>query len=537
MLLLALGVQLSTCVGQILPPLPKQTNAVPQNAGGLRLFVRSYRFEGNTAFSDAVLAQVTAPYANRELGSDELEQARRAVTLFYVNHGYVNSGATIPDQKPTDGIVYLCITEGVLSKIELHGNHWLRDGYITSRVERWAKPPLNLNHLQEGLQLLRQNPNVNQVNAELKPGDAPGQSVLSLRVADEQPFRVGFQADNQRPPSVGSSEIWFLASDLNLTGHSDPLQLRYGIANSGPHGLEFSGIDNMEGSYFVPVTAYNTTLGVHASRLNTSLVEDTFRPLNVNSITTTYGVVLRQPVYQTANQEAALAIGFDRRVNTTTLLDEPFNISPGAIDGEMKVSVLRLSQEWVQRGQSRLIALRSTFNIGLDAFGVTDNGVPGDPNAHFFSWLGQGQYIQRLFNTQNQLVTRVSGQWTPDPLLALEQFAVGGLETVRGYRENTLVRDRAIVASVEFRLPVLFDKTGAGMVFLAPFYDFGGGWNVNGSTSPTTIDSTGIGIIINPNKHVFAELFWGHQLHALPTPPDKDAQDLGLSFLVNVQVF
>ena len=258
--LLALALFSTTLGAQVLPPptaLPDKTNKL----GNLpRLFVRGYRFEGNKAFPDAELAKVTEPFTNREINSEELEQARRAATLHYVNHGYVNSGAVIPDQDPLDGIIIIRIVEGVLSGTELHGNKWLRDGYINGRLQRWSTQPLNLNELQEGLQLLRQNSNVQQVNAELKPGNAPGQSLLDLRVEDQQPFRLGLQIDNQRPPSVGAEEISLLASDLNLTGHSDPLELRYGIANSGAHGLEFSGADNLEGSYLLPFTRFDTTV-------------------------------------------------------------------------------------------------------------------------------------------------------------------------------------------------------------------------------------------------------------------------------------
>src|SRR5262249_53680386 len=176
-----------------------------------------------------------------------------------------------------------------------------------------------------------------------------------------------------------------------------------------------------------------------------------FTSLDLISLTTSYGVVLRQPVYQTANREAGGSIGFDRRQNDTLYLDgSPFPLPGATADGRMIVSVLRLSQDWLDRGQNHVLALRSTFNIGLNVFDATVNDTNGVPSAKFFSWLGQGQYVQRLFHTQNQLVLRVSGQVTDDRLLALEQMAVGGLETVRGYRENQLVRDRAIVASVEF---------------------------------------------------------------------------------------
>ena len=522
---------------QVLPPPPTRPEPANKLPAAARLLVRGYDFEGNRAFSNAELAKVTEPFTNRELNSEEIEQARRAVSLHYINHGYINSGAVIPDQNPANGIILIRIVEGVLSRIELRGNKWLRDGYINNHLRRWSTPPLNLKKLQEGLQLLRQNPNVRQINAELKPGTAPGESLLDLRVVDQQPFRLGLEIDNQRPPSVGAEEIWALASDLNLTGHSDPLELRYGIANSGKAGIEFSGADNMEGSYLLPLTRFDTTLGLHGSRLNTSIVEDRFTPLDIESLTTSYGVVLRQPVYQTASQEAAVAIGFDHRRNKTRLLGEPFNISPGAVRGETVVSPLRLSQEWIQRGQNHILALRSTFNLGLDVLDATDDRMAGDPNAQFFSWLGQGQYVQRLFNTQNQLILRATGQWTAEPLLALEQISVGGFESVRGYPENQMVRDRGIVSSVEFRLPVLFNKAGAGIVHLAPFFDYGGAWNVGGSPNPTTIYSIGSGLLLAPNKRISAQLYWGYRLRHVEIPGDAGAQGLGLSFKINIRAF
>lgn len=532
------SVLLATSIhGQVLPLPAKVPESQKTLSGPVRLFVRSYQFVGNKAFSAAELEKVTASFANREVTSEDIEQARRAVTLFYVNHGYLNSGAIIPDQNPKDGVIVIQIVEGVLSGITLHDNHWLRDDYIKRRLARWSEAPLNLARVQEGLQLLRQNPNVRQVNAELKPGGVPGESLLDLRVVDQQPFRLGMQFDNQRPPSVGAEQISVIASDLNLTGHSDPLEFRYGIANATRGGMEFSGTGNLEGSYLVPLTAYDTTLGLHGSRLNTTIIEEPFNDLDIRSLTTSYRAQLRQPFFQSAHQEAALGLGFDRRENKTWLLDSPFTFSPGAINGTMAVSALRISQEWTHRGQSRVVALRSTFNVGIDAFDATNDRIDGHPNSRFYSWVGQGQYVQRLGQTQNEMILRVTGQWTPSSLLALEQLSVGGMGTVRGYLENQLVRDRGIVSSVEFRLPVAYNKAGAGILHFAPFFDYGSAWNVLSSAGPSTIYSAGPGLVFAPNKHISAQLYWGYRLRHLEMPHDAGAQGLGLSFRINVQAF
>jgi hemolysin activation/secretion protein len=73
----------------------------------------------------------------------------------------------------------------------------------------------------------------------------------------------------------------------------------------------------MEGSYAIPLTRFDTTLGLHGSRLTHSIIEAPFIDLAIKSLTTSLGVSLRQPVYQTPNQEVALLMDFDWRKNNT----------------------------------------------------------------------------------------------------------------------------------------------------------------------------------------------------------------------------
>ncbi|RQW77921.1 MAG: ShlB/FhaC/HecB family hemolysin secretion/activation protein, partial [Methylococcus sp.] len=158
---------------QVLPPPPIGSAEPDRMPAEARLWVKSFRFEGNWVFSDAELAGVTRPFTGRELDAGELEEARRAVTLHYISRGYLSSGAVLPDQDPIDGVVVMKIVEGRLTEIHLEGNRWLSDRYLTGRLQRWSSPVLNLLELQDGLQQLRQNPNVDQINAELKPGPVP----------------------------------------------------------------------------------------------------------------------------------------------------------------------------------------------------------------------------------------------------------------------------------------------------------------------------------------------------------------------------
>ena len=61
----------------VLPPLPPPREKEKLSAGP-RLFVRGYRFTGNSAFTDEELAEVAAPFANRRNERQAAEQVAGA---------------------------------------------------------------------------------------------------------------------------------------------------------------------------------------------------------------------------------------------------------------------------------------------------------------------------------------------------------------------------------------------------------------------------------------------------------------------------
>ena len=125
------------------------------------------------------------------------------------------------------------------------------------------------------------------------------------------------------------------------------------------------------------------------------------------------------------------------------------------------MTALRFAQEFVYRTRSQVIAARSRFSFGLDALGSTihDNDLP---DSQFFAWLGQFQWVRQFDALKpasgipdTQVIFRSDVQLANKPLLTLEQIALGGRYTVRGYPQNTLVRDNAFLASIEARIPIV----------------------------------------------------------------------------------
>jgi hemolysin activation/secretion protein len=532
--------------GFVEPILPQINFEALARSGRLWSFhgvVKDFRFVGNHAFSTGDLAKAVEKYKGRELTAEDLEQARQDLTLLYINKGYVNSGAVLPDQDGKNGVITFELVEGRLTGINLKGNFWFRRWWLRNEMRRGAGQPLNFNKLKEALQLLRQNPTISQVNAELRPGGVPGESILDVDIKDTQPFRFAIEFDNKRPPSVGAEIVQAHFTDLNVTGHNDLLEIIYGIAHSNSansfEDFDFSGTENIYGTYVFPVTPWATTLQLSASKSDTSVLQAPFTSLNINSNLEEYSATIRQPLYHTLSNEFAVSFTAEKRRAETFLLGLPFSLSPGAVNGVTSDFALRFAQEFVNRSQVHVLALRSTFNVGIDAWGATNSG--SEPDGEFFYWLGQGQYVRRLWNTDNLLVLRLNAQFSTDPLFNIEQFVLGGSDTVRGYIENDILRDNGIFGSAEVRVPIWYGKEHKPILMVAPFFDIGSGWNVKTNNMPDdqfeTLPSVGLGLIFNPNKYVFAQVYWGYGFNRNLVPSGNNLQDYGIHFFVSVNAF
>ena len=553
----------------VVPVLPPLEFGVGETA--LTIVVKRFEFAGHTVFPTRELARLVAPYTNRKITSDELESARVAITKHYIDAGYISSGALLPDQDVTGDVVRFQIVEGRLKEVDLHGNFWFRDHWLRRQLARAAGNPVNFNQLKTGLQLLRQNPSITQINAELKPGIEPGESVLHVTVKERHPFRLGLTLGNQRPPSVGEGYGEIRAEMLNVTGHNDPLELRWGALRWTRDGtVEFGDTDNLSARYEFPISPWGTTLAIHAGKNDASIVDETFAALGITSKSEEFGLTLRQPIIETLNDTVALTAGAERKHSETYLLGKLFTFSPGAIEGETDVFAWRFGVEWVHRSQLEVLSVRSTLSLGqyrLDStrydpalVSGTSSGLgsgfdPEIPDSKFFSWLGQAQYMRRIFDDgkppaepeqgaarllrESLLVIRANAQLSDEPLLSPEQFSLGGLHSVRGYRENQLLRDNGIFASIELRVPLMLRKDGTQIVTLAPFIDWGTGWDVNKlEDHNATIWSAGLGLLVNPTKHVQATVYWGRPfVRIAESGGERSLQDCGWHFTVSVDAF
>lgn len=102
--------------------------------------VKRIRITGNTVFSDRVLREIVSSVEGKEVTIERILRLRTQLTNYYVDRGYVSSGAFIPSQEYTDGIIEIRIVEGSLAGVEIEGLSHLKKSYILSRLPVLEKP-------------------------------------------------------------------------------------------------------------------------------------------------------------------------------------------------------------------------------------------------------------------------------------------------------------------------------------------------------------------------------------------------------------
>ena len=489
--------------------------------------IERFEFINNTAFDEETLRGVTAEFTGEAQTFADVAAARTAVTQLYINEGYATSGAIVPPQQIVDGVVQMEIVEGSLSEIVVTGTQRLRSGYVSSRIGLATAAPLNVNDLVERLQLLQSDPLISSISADLQASPEAGKNRLVVSVVEADSFGMTYTLDNNRSPSVGTVRNQLQITEANLLGLGDSLSVGYTLT---------SGSDSVDADYTVPISPHGTTIKVAANLSDNDVIEEPFDVLDIASESDFYELTLKHPLWLTPTQEFAIGATLShQRAQTSLGIDDigPTPLSLGADDeGRTRVSALRFFQEWTSRSPEQVLALRSQFNIGLDVLDATIN--QGDiPDSRFFSWQGQAQWL-RVLNPDTLLLLRGSAQLSTDPLLNLEQLSIGGQSTVRGYRQNLLSTDSGLLASAELRWPLWRDRDSDSLLQIAPFFDAGYGWNIQGN-DPDPLASLGVGLLFSQEEFA-ARLDWGIPLISVDDNRDS-LQENGLYFTLQYSFF
>ncbi len=504
-----------------LPPVPEN---IPQQTSEQRQFdIVRIEFDGNTVLDEKSLRESVQSYERRGVTLNELEELRLKITQRYIDQGYVNSGAILTADAFNDGVLRFKMQEGHLDEIIIHGQEGLRENYIANRLRGDSEQPLNLQTLQDRFQMLLTDPLISRMNGRILPSNSPAQSILDVDVTRAQPYQLSLLGNNQRPPSIGAEAFGVNGWARNLTGFGDLLDFTFYTS---------AGSNRYTGSFSVPITDQDTQVFFRFDEGDSSVQEQPIRKINVTSQVHNLEGGISHPLINTSKQRLNFGTLLAIRENETFLDGKPFSFVAGDSTGHTQATVWRAFQDYMQRWENHALSLRSTFSVGLNTLGATPK-----KSSEFFAWLGQAQYAYRVNEEGSQVVLRGNSQLSNDKLLPLERIAIGGMGTVRGYRENQLVRDEGYNVSAEYRYPVLGGATSTDAQIhlnLVPFMDYGSAWN-QGETAQNLF-SVGAGLEFDWQRF-HSGFYYGYALNKPTTEQQGDLQDAGIHFNARLDLF
>ncbi len=532
-------------------PTPSPQNSSPEIPE--EICVEKFNFKGNSVFNNEELEQKIwkllqenyspkTTYFGRGycVGFEKLNQVTLHITKLYSERGYETSLVYIPvegneEVKIKGATVLIEIIEDRVETINVTGSEKLNE-YVRSRLAVALAGGLNQKRLVEALELLRLDPLIKNVSAELSPGNGIGARFLEVKVTEAPYSKVKFSADNAISPSIGSFRRGVTIFQNNLLAGGDGLNASY---------RNTDGSNQVDVGYTIPVNPNDGTLGLRYFISRSNVVESPFTTLDIFANARIYELTFNQPVLhsfernqsgQGVERELTLGVTATRIESDTSILGINFPLSEGANQqGQTRISALRFFQQWKERSSGEVFFARSVFNWGLGLFDSTTNSAP--PDSRFFSWKGDVQWL-RLVAPNTLFSVRSSLQFADRPLLGLEQFGLGGQGSVRGYRQDVRLADNGLLASAEIQLPVLGESTQQGLLSVIPFFDVGTVWNNGNRTirNPTTLASLGLGLQWQQSDRFRVRVDYGLPLVNLDSRRNT-WQDNGVYFTVEYSFF
>lgn len=433
-------------------------NAAPPQ---LRFDVMEFEVSGNSVLDAAQIQTTLTPFTGYDKGVADVEAARAALEKAYRDGGYSTVVVEVPAQDVRSGIVQLSVVEGKVDQVRVRGARYVLPSEVKS-----ALPGLSEGAVPNVPQLQRQLSDANSrttrtITPEFRAGQAPGTVDVDLVVEDKRPWGGSLELNDQYNRST---ERWRVNASVhydNLWQRGHSANLFYQTTPEDPDQIQV-----VSGSYYAPLGYGRTSILAYAVNSNTDVA--TIGGLAVLGKGFTGGArVIRTLGGSPKGMVQSLLFGVDYKDYEDTIgVRDP--ATGDLLSFVTPVTYLPFTAQYRLLGGDRKsnfeFSLGATFAFdGLvgdqDQFGghPDDPLLPGDQStpgkraeaeASFIVVSGSASYARQLprgFAAKGVFDWQVA----PAPLISNEQFVLGGVSSIRGYREAEVLGDSGFRLSLE----------------------------------------------------------------------------------------
>lgn len=410
------------------------------------LYVKEYRVVGARQLPSAAVEMAVYNYLGPGRSLADIESARAALESAYKDAGYQTVSVSVPEQRGARGVIVLKVEEAPVGRLRVVGSRFFDIEKIKARAKSLQEGTVpNFNDVQRDIVALNQKADL-RVTPEFKPGALPGTVDVDLVVQDKFPFHARIELNNRYSANTEPLRLDLSARYENLWHLGHTIGAAFQIAPQDPENATvFSGYYTapVPGVDWLSVMAQGIRQNSNVSTLGGSAVAGNGYIIGGRLL---FDLPGRVGFFQNASfgvdyKNFAQDISFGDEVSNAPIEYWPFIASYNAF--------------WLGTGYDVTLDAAVTFHFR----GMGSNEVEFDNRR--FDATGNFIYLRgTLGHTRDlpygfQVYGQVQGQATNNSLVDSEQFAAGGLNTVRGYLEGEVLGDSGVVGSAELRTPSL----------------------------------------------------------------------------------
>lgn len=423
------------------PSLAQDDAQAPAAAEDPAFAVLEYRIEGNTVLPRLAVETAVYPHLGPGRRFSDVEAARASLEKAYQGAGYLTVLVDIPEQQVAQGIVRLRVTEGRIGRLRVQGARYFDNGYLRAQVPSLAEGTVpQFQEVQRELAAVGRNPD-RKVTPVLRPGKAPGEVEVDLKVEDKLPLHGDVELNNRQTPDT--EPLRFQASlrydNVWQRGHSVSV-----LYQTAPEDTE--DVRVFSGTYVIPVDDEGSVLAFYGVRSDSDVAS--IGGTNVVGNGNILGARWIKPLGGREGYFYSLALGLDYK-------DFGETVRLGSDSFDTPVTYMPVTAQYRFTASGRRT---HSGSIGLNA---APRLLPENDDEEFaekrFAASAAYLYLRGDWATEQPLPraltlrVRAEGQWASGPLISNEQFSAGGSDSVRGYLEAEVFGDDGITGGLELQ--------------------------------------------------------------------------------------
>ncbi len=416
-------------------------------------FIREYRVEGARRLKNLEVEEAVYPFLGPGRTPDDVEQARVALEKVYHDKGYQTVSVVVPQQDPRRGVIRLEVVEGKVGRLRVNGARF----FLPSNIKRDA-PELaegNVpNMTQAGKEIVALNRlSDRRVTPELRAGVEPGTVDVDLNVEDKLPLHGSLELNNRYSSNTTPLRLNGSISYGNLfqLGHTGGLSFQ--LAPENPDDAKvFSG-------YYLARVSEGVSLMIQGTKQNSDV--STLGGAAVGGRGEIVGLRALYDLPSSAKFYQNFSLGLDYKN-----FAEDIVIGKDTISSPIQYYPFSANYGATWLAESGFTELNTALNFHVRGMGSGERDYANkryNADADYVYLHGDLAHTHDI-KGGSQVFGKIQGQLSSQPLVNGEQIAGGGLGTVRGYLEATVLGDNGVFGTVEFRSPSLTgtpDKNGA----------------------------------------------------------------------------